>query len=94
MKNSNNTTGKVIGALVVGTIVGAAIGVLFAPDKGSKTRGKIATGAKDLAEDLKEKMIDEAKALRKKAAHLESMAEDKLHDLAHSVKQKVDAVRA
>ncbi|TPV35455.1 YtxH domain-containing protein [Paucihalobacter ruber] len=53
MENSNST-GKIVGALMIGTLVGAAIGVLFAPHKGSKTRHNIANGAKDLANSAKD----------------------------------------
>ena len=89
MENSNDTV-KVIGALVVGAIAGAALGVLFAPEKGSNTRTRILEGAKDLADDLKKKMRNEAKSLRNKAEELESLAEDKIHDLANNVKLKVE----
>ena len=45
-------------AVVAGVAVGALIGVLFAPDKGSKTREKILDKTKDYADDLKEKFDD------------------------------------
>ena len=89
MESSNNTL-KVVGALFVGALVGATLGVLFAPDKGSKTRNKIVGGAKDLAEDLKNKLKDEIDALRNKAQELEDIAEEKVSNVKHSLKEKAD----
>lgn len=86
-------TGKVVGALVLGALVGAALGVLFAPDKGSNTRKKIMGGAKDIADDLKQKMREEANAFRAKAEELEEMAEGKIADITSNIKQKVDALK-
>ena len=56
MANSNET-GKVIGAILIGTLLGAAIGVLFAPYKGSRTRYRLARKAKDLSKELKNKVV-------------------------------------
>jgi len=54
MENSNNN-GKVIGALLIGAAVGAALGILFAPAKGSDTRKKIAGTTEDYTDAIKEK---------------------------------------
>lgn len=47
-----NTTGKFIGAVLLGVGIGAALGLLFAPAKGSETRKKILDHMKDLADEV------------------------------------------
>jgi gas vesicle protein len=89
MENSNDT-GKLIGVLVIGALVGAALGVLFAPDKGCITRKKLMGGAKDLADDIKEKMMEEANVFRARADELESMVAGKIADISHNMNQNLD----
>ncbi|HET6227917.1 MAG TPA: YtxH domain-containing protein [Bacteroidia bacterium] len=71
MKNS----GKIIGALVLGAAVGAAVGILLAPDKGSNTRKKLIDGAKDFTADLKKKVNDASEQLKTEAEELCEHAE-------------------
>ena len=49
-----NKTNVVIGVLA-GVAVGALLGVLFAPDKGSETRKKLSRKVTDTADNLKDK---------------------------------------
>jgi len=47
-------TGKVLLGVLAGVAAGAILGVLFAPDKGSETRKKIAKKGNDYADNLKD----------------------------------------
>jgi gas vesicle protein len=48
-------SGKILTALVVGAAVGAVLGVLFAPDKGSETRKKINEEGKKMSDAIRNK---------------------------------------
>lgn len=53
-----NNTGKILTALGIGVAAGAILGILFAPDKGSETRKKIAEKGRKLSEAVKEKIAE------------------------------------
>ena len=52
MKN----TSKILIALGAGLAIGGVLGILFAPDKGSATRHKIAEGGKRFADNFNRKI--------------------------------------
>jgi gas vesicle protein len=51
-KQESGNNGKLLGALLIGAAIGAALGILFAPAKGDETRRKISDKARDLTDDL------------------------------------------
>lgn len=66
---------KLVLGILGGVAAGALLGVLFAPEKGSKTRKKIVDKSKDFADDMKEKFED-----------LYSDVTDKYENLLHDAK--------
>ncbi len=74
MKTSNT---KVVGALVIGAAIGAGLGILFAPRKGSETRKRLLNKKDDLTDALKEKfdniledVKNEVDSVKEKANHI------------------------
>jgi len=59
-------TGKAVLGILAGVAVGAALGILFAPDKGSSTRKKILKKGGELKEDLEKKFNDLIEAFTRK----------------------------
>jgi gas vesicle protein len=49
---------KLVVGILGGVAVGALIGILFAPEKGSKTRKKIVNKSSDFVDDVKDKFDD------------------------------------
>lgn len=54
---SDNT--KVLVALLAGVAAGAALGILFAPEKGTETRDKLNDALKNLGDSIKDRAAEE-----------------------------------
>lgn len=81
------STGKILLGLLAGVAVGATLGILLAPDKGSATRKKISRKSDDLAEGLTEKFDEFIDGITKK---FEDVKEDAVR-MAKKAKHKMEA---
>ncbi|WP_395065645.1 YtxH domain-containing protein [Flavobacterium sp.] len=102
MDNSKNTT-KIVGSIAVAALAGAVLGVLFAPNKGKKTRkkivGKTKAVAKDFrkrinkeAKDFKKNATKESKMLKKEVEKIEDKSESTIKNVSASLKEKANAL--
>ena len=77
-----NSTEKMILGLGIGLAIGAALGILYAPEKGKETRKKISDGF-DL---YKDKVMDAFDSLKQKAG---CKAEEIAQEISEEVTAKV-----
>ena len=75
-KSNKRSTGKVIAAALVGSVVGATVGLLMAPTSGREMRRKISGGAMDARERLKTAAGNVESRARELAAEVNEGAED------------------
>ena len=70
------STSKILLGFVSGAAIGAALGILFAPDKGTETRRKISEQSNDLADNIKGKFTDLVDGVKEKFSSVKNDAED------------------
>jgi len=85
--NTGSDTGKLLGAIVVGAVAGAILGVLFAPDKGSETRRKLFKKAKDLTDDVTNKVKENISNFKTEAEVVKDNIEAEWDHVKETTKQ-------
>lgn len=88
----SRNTGNTILAILTGAAIGAGVGILFAPDKGSKTRGKIKDGYKDAQKDLQKKYESLSEEVKTKLSTAKVDFEGSYEDLLSSMSYKTEDV--
>ena len=101
MKNNNGT---VFMAILAGAAIGAGLGILYAPNKGSKTRGKIKHAVSDTTQDVsdwlkhaKDDLVKTAhnnkEAFDKKLEHTVSNFSHKAENIITSLEHKLETIK-
>lgn len=66
IRKINNNQRLVVGGLLIAALVGASLGILFAPHKGRKTRKTIADSVKNTASSFNQKLKQKGSNLKDK----------------------------
>lgn len=88
MDDSRSSFGKVFCALLGGAAIGATLGILFAPAKGTTTRRKIAKGTRDLKNTVTDKLED----LVESAEEIIDEIKETANDYMHRAEEEMDMV--
>lgn len=88
----SSNTQKTVLALLTGAAIGASLGILFAPDKGSKTREKIKDGFDDAKHNLKNKISKTSEDLRERFLKKKLNTEESFEDLVSTMSHRTEDV--
>lgn len=83
---------KVLVGLLAGLAAGAALGLLFAPEKGSDTRDKLNQSLKDLGDSIKDRAADEINNLSSLKEKVVTSIKDKLRGVEEEYSSEVENI--
>lgn len=88
----SSNTGQTLIALLTGAVVGAGLGILYAPEKGSDTREKLSKEAKKTQKKLSKQLKETTHNLSEKAQMARLSFEEKLNETLSSASYKADDI--
>ncbi len=77
------SSGKIVLGALAGLAAGAVLGILFAPEKGSRTRKKISNMGQDYAADITDKFNDFIEVVNDKFETIK----DEFHKVKHTAEK-------
>ena len=87
-----SNTGQTLIALLMGAAIGAGLGILYAPDKGTNTRNKLSKEAKKAQKKMNNQIRETASTLSERAQNAKYSFEQKLNDTLSSASYKADDI--
>jgi gas vesicle protein len=87
-----NDNSKVLVALLAGLAAGAALGLLFAPEKGSDTRDKLGQSLKDFGDSIKDRAAEEINNLSNLKEKVVDSIKSKLRDVEDEYSSEVENI--
>ena len=90
----SNESGNVLLAFLTGAVIGAGVGILYAPDKGEKTRKKIKKKALNAKEDISHRISQAKDELTKTAEEKKADFERRIDETISNMSYKADDIIA
>lgn len=87
------STGKVLAGIAFGAAVGSALGALYAPDKGSRTRKRLSEKGTAYAEELKSRFNDLIDRFIGEVAEEEAEIRDKAKKAGRNIRSSVETAK-